>query len=154
MVFIPEEHYLWDFWLVSPQEWGDVREPYHLYYLQAPRTLNDPIMRHNIATVGHAISDDLRHWEHHGTVLEAGQPGSWDDMTIWTGCVTIRDGRAYMFYTGRSHADRGLVQRIGLAISNDLVNWNRHPGNPLIEVAHAHGLLFRIDAHKLCANVM
>ena len=35
MVFIPEQHYLWDFWLVSPHEWGDPRAPYHLYYLAA-----------------------------------------------------------------------------------------------------------------------
>ncbi len=31
MGFIPEQHYLWDFWLVSPHEWGDARAPYHLY---------------------------------------------------------------------------------------------------------------------------
>ena len=42
MVFIPEEHYLWDFWIVSPDQWKDSRELYHLYHLQAPRTLRDP----------------------------------------------------------------------------------------------------------------
>ena len=59
MVFIPEQHYLWDFWLVSPHEWGDPRALYHLYYLQAPRTLRDPNMRHGVATVGHAVSHDV-----------------------------------------------------------------------------------------------
>ena len=134
MVFTPEEHYLWDFWLVSPDEWRDARALYHLYYLQAPRSLHDPDLRHRVATVGHAVSPDLRRWMHRGTVLEAGLPGSWDDRAIWTGSVTIRDGLAYMFYTGLSQAEQAPVQRIGLAISADLEHWERHPGNPLLEV--------------------
>lgn len=134
MVFIPEQHYLWDFWLVSPHEWGDVRGPYHLYYLQAPRTLSDPNLRHGVATVGHAVSHDLRQWMSRGTALEAGRPGSWDDRAIWTGSVTIRDGFAYMFYTGLCLAERAPVERIGLAVSTDLEHWERHPGNPLLEV--------------------
>lgn len=134
MVFIPEEHYLWDFWLVSPEEWGDTHALYHLYYLQAPRSLHDPNLRHSVATVGHAVSLDLRQWVHRGTVLEAGRPGSWDDRAIWTGSVTVRDSLAYMFYTGLSQAERAPVQRIGLAVSADLVHWERHPGNPLLEV--------------------
>lgn len=134
MAYIPEQHYLWDFWLVSPQEWGDVREPYHLYYLQAPRSLDDQILRHGVATVGHAISHDLREWVTCGTALEAGLPGSWDDRAIWTGSVIVRDGLAYMFYTALSRAEKAPVQRIGLAISKDLVHWERYLGNPLLEV--------------------
>lgn len=134
MVFIPEQHYLWDFWLVAPHEWGDARAPYHLYYLQAPRTLSDPNLRHGVATVGHAVSHNLRQWVNCGTALEAGRPGSWDDRAIWTGSVTIRDGLAYMFYTGLSLAERAPVERIGLAVSTDLKHWERHPGNPLLEV--------------------
>ena len=134
MVFIPEEHYLWDFWLVSPREWKDTRALYHLYYLQAPRSLHDPDLRHGVATVGYAVSPDLRRWIHCGTVLEAGLPGSWDDRAIWTGSVTTRDGLAYMFYTGLSQAEQAPVQRIGLAISTDLEHWERHPNNPLLEV--------------------
>jgi beta-fructofuranosidase len=134
VVFIPEQHYLWDFWLVSPQEWRDERALYHLYYLQAPRTLSDPNLRHGVATVGHAVSHNLRQWMNCGTVLEAGRPGSWDDRAIWTGSVIVRDGLAYMFYTGMCQAEKGLVQRIGLAVSTDLVHWERHAGNPLLEV--------------------
>ncbi len=134
MVFTPEEHYLWDFWLVSPHEWRDACALYHLYYLQAPRSLHDPDLRHRVATVGHAVSPDLRWWMHCGTVLEAGLPGSWDDRAIWTGSVTVRDDLAYMFYTGLSQAEQAPVQRIGLAISADLEHWERHPGNPLLEV--------------------
>jgi beta-fructofuranosidase len=48
--------------------------------------------------------------------------------------VTARGGLAYMFYTGLCQAKKGLVQRIGLAVSTDLVHWKRDPGNPLLEV--------------------
>jgi beta-fructofuranosidase len=133
-VFMPEEHYMWDFWLVSPQEWKGQQALYHLFYLQAPRSLHDPDLRHGMATVGHAVSHDLRNWVHHGTVLETGRPGSWDDRAIWTGSVTIRDGLAYMFYTALSKSELAPVQRIGLAVSSDLEHWERHPGNPLLEV--------------------
>ncbi len=134
MVFIPEEYYLWDFWLVSPHEWSDARALYHLYYLQAPRALPDPSLRHSMATVGHAVSRDLRQWEHQGTVLAVGVPGSWDDRAIWTGSVTIKNDLGYMFYTALSRDEKVPVQRIGLAISSDLVHWQRHPNNPLFEV--------------------
>jgi beta-fructofuranosidase len=132
-VYIPEQHYLWDFWLVSPREW-ERESLYHLYYLQAPRSLSDPNSRHGVATVGYAVSHDLRQWKYCGTALEVGLPGSWDDRAIWTGSVVIRDGLAYMFYTALSLADRAPVQRIGLAISTDLRHWGRHAGNPLLEV--------------------
>lgn len=134
MVFIPEQHYLWDFWLVLPHEWNDARALSHLYYLQAPRELSDPHLRHGKAKVGHAVSRDLRQWELRGTVLEAGTPGSWDDRAIWTGSVITRNDLAYMFYTALSHAESVPVQRIGLAISTDLEHWERHPDNPLLEV--------------------
>lgn len=134
MVFIPKEHYLWDFWLVSPHEWRDARAHYHLYYLQAPRRLDDPNLRHAIATVGHAVSRDLLHWEPQITALEAGQSGSWDDRAIWTGSVITRGGLAYMFYTALSYKEKVPVQRIGLAVSSDLAHWERHPDNPLLEV--------------------
>ncbi len=48
--------------------------------------------------------------------------------------MIVRDGIAYMFYTGTCQTEKGLVQRIGLAISTDLVHWERHPGNPLVEL--------------------
>jgi beta-fructofuranosidase len=38
-----------------------------------------------------------------------------------------------MLYTGISHTDDGLVQRIGLATSDDLMTWTKHPANPVLE---------------------
>lgn len=119
--------WIWDFWLVQD---GDRQ---HLFYLQAPRSLGQPGLRHHHATVGHAVSADLRSWHVLPDALHPGPPGSWDDLAIWTGSTIGHDGRWYMLYTGVGRAEQGLVQRIGLAESDDLVHWRKHPANPVIE---------------------
>jgi len=121
------DKYVWDFWTFRK---GDL---HHIFYLQAPRTPNDPDLRHACASVGHAISPDLIRWELMPDALHPGQPGSWDDRAIWTGCVLEKDNLYYMFYTSSSYSDGGKTQRIGLATSEDLINWKRHPANPVLE---------------------
>lgn len=126
-MFTPKDKYLWDFWIVKH------RAIYHLFYLQAPKDLPDPECRHGVATVGHAVSDDLRHWEEVGTALEPGPPGAWDDRAIWTGSVIEHRRTFYMLYTGTSKEEEGKVERIGLAVSTDLTHWEKHPANPVLE---------------------
>lgn len=38
-----------------------------------------------------------------------------------------------MLYTGVNRAERGSIQRIGLAVFDDLVHWSKHAANPLLE---------------------
>lgn len=123
---IPDK-WVWDFWFARTGE--DV----HLFYLQAPRSLGDPALRHHHASVGHATSRDLRRWQVLPDALVPGPRGSWDDLAIWTGSVIERDGRWHMLYTGTNRSERGLIQRIGLAVSSDLERWKKHPDNPVIE---------------------
>jgi beta-fructofuranosidase len=119
--------WVWDFWLVRDGT------DYHAFYLQAPRSLGDPELRHLNASIGHAVSKDLRHWRVLPDALSAGPPGAWDDRAVWTGCVVQARGRWHMFYTGVSVEDDTVVQRAGLATSEDLIRWRKHPKNPLIE---------------------
>jgi beta-fructofuranosidase len=121
---------IWDFWL-APRQAPD--EPFHMYFLQAPRSIGDPELRHNLANVGHAISHDLRQWEYKGTSFGVGPPDAWDDFTIWTGSVIRHDDRWVMFYTGRNRSEGGTVQRIGLAVSDDLHIWRRPTDRPVLE---------------------
>jgi beta-fructofuranosidase len=113
------DHWLWDFWFAHDGD--DV----HVFYLQAPRSLGDPELRHRNATIGHAVSKDLRTWRVLPDALAAGEPGSFDDLATWTGSVIEHDGRWHLFYTGISNAEGGTVQRIGVATSGDLVGWTR-----------------------------
>ncbi|MEJ7762698.1 MAG: family 43 glycosylhydrolase [Thermomicrobiales bacterium] len=130
MVYVPEDMLLWDFWL-APRRVGS-GDPYHLFYLQAPRDLPDAELRHERATIGHAVSDDLITWDSRGTALMAGPEGSWDDLATWTGCVVEHDGTWYLFYTGRGRQDR--TQRIGVATTTDpsLSAWKRGEDNPIV----------------------
>lgn len=121
------DKWIWDFWLART---GD---EHHIYYLQAPRELGDPELRHHNASIGHAVSRDLRTWRVLPDALHPGPDGSWDDLATWTGSVIEHDGRWYMLYTGIKRSEQGLVQRIGLAVSDDLGHWDKHPANPVLE---------------------
>ena len=122
------EKWVWDFWLA--QDGSD----YHVFYLQAPRALGDPELRHWNVSIGHAVSQDLRTWQVLPDALHPtrGRPSAWDSYTTWTGSVVHHAGTWYLFYTGTSRSEKGLIQRIGLATSNDLLHWEKHPANPLI----------------------
>jgi beta-fructofuranosidase len=121
------DKWIWDFWLARD---GD---RHHIFYLQAPRALARPALRHHSASVGHAVSGDLRTWDVLPDALRPGRAGSWDDLAIWTGSAIEHEGRWHMLYTGICSADGGLVQRIGLAVSDDLVQWEKHASNPVLE---------------------
>lgn len=126
------DKWVWDFWLA--REGSD----YHIFYLQAPRSIGDPELRHWNVSIGHAVSQDLRRWE---ILPDAIHPSlssqSWDNYTTWTGCVLRHQGLWYLFYTGTNREEQGRIQRVGLATSLDLINWEKHPQNPLITASSA-----------------
>ncbi len=108
--------WVWDFWL------ADDGSAYHLYFLHAPRSLDDPDLRHDHARVGHAVGTDLRRWRRLPDPLPEPRAG-FDDLTQWTGCVVHDAGTWWLFTTGRTRHDQGRVQRIGAACSTDLSTW-------------------------------
>lgn len=125
---IPDK-WVWDFWFAEDGP------DYHMFYLQAPRALEDERLRHWHVSIGHAVSQDLRTWQILPDALAptAGDPTAWDSYTTWTGSIIRHEGVWHLFYTGSSRAEKGLIQRIGLATSKDLITWHKHPANPLIE---------------------
>jgi beta-fructofuranosidase len=118
----------WDFWF------ADDGELFHVFYLKASRALIDPNLRHWHATIGHAVSTDLRSWTEVPDALVPAQTPAFDDLATWTGSVVKGDdGRWHMFYTGVDQAGAGLTQRIGVAVSDDLFVWTRSNDQPLLE---------------------
>lgn len=126
MALYISDRYIWDFWMA--QNGTD----YHVFYLQAPRSLKDPDQRHWNVSIGHAVSKDLSDWQILPDTLTPGPAGAWDDYTTWTGSILSHKGLWYFFYTGTNHAEKGLIQRIGLATSTDLTHWEKNSANPLI----------------------
>lgn len=123
------DKWIWDFWLAQDDH------DYHIFYLQAPRSLREESLRHWNVSIGHAVSSDLQHWRILPDALyPATNREAWDDFTTWTGSIIRHDVCWYLFYTGGARAEDGLVQRIGVATSSDLIHWERHPTNPVMEV--------------------
>jgi beta-fructofuranosidase len=126
MLRLPD-HWVWDSWLA--QDAGT----FHLFFLRASRALVRPERRHIRAAVGHAVSADLRSWRLMPDALVHTERPAFDQHAVWTGSV-IRgdDGRWYQFFTGVTRVDAAPIQRIGLAISDDLIAWRRASSRPIV----------------------
>ena len=123
-----KDKWIWDFWFTQ------TGEETHIFYLQAPRSLGDANQRHWHTTIGHAVSRDLIHWEVLEDALQPAKEGAWDDYTTWTGSILKHRDTWYMLYTGTRRAEKGKIQRIGLATSDDLLHWVKNTDNPLIPI--------------------
>src|SRR5256885_8271862 len=122
------DQWVWDFWVCQ-----DDADLFHVFFLKAPRSLGDPGLRHRHASAGHAVSDDLTTWTRVADALDPQPAPAFDDLAIWTGSVVRAPaGDWRMFTTGLSAADRGMVQRIGVATSDDLISWRGDP-RPVLE---------------------
>ncbi len=138
--------WVWDCWLYPEQLDG----LWHIFYLKAPRSLGDPELRHGNATVGHSTSPDLTNWTHHGTVLQPGAAGAWNDRAIWTGSVfKAPDGKFNIFFTGTNKSrEGGLVQRVGRAIGDDLFSFTQTD----LVVEADESLYERLDQNDFAAS--
>lgn len=114
------DKWVWDCWLAHDgARW-------HVYYLQADKSIGNPEERHWNVSYGHAVSDDLVGWDHLGTCFAPADSPAWDDYTTWTGSVVRGDDdQWHLFYTGTSRADDGKHQKLGHAVSDDLHRWQR-----------------------------
>lgn len=79
--------------------------------------------------IGHLVSRDGINWIELPTALYTGKPGEFDSDQIWTMGVFRNNGKWFMLYTGNEK--NGLVQRIGLATSDDLMTWRKYGKNPV-----------------------
>jgi beta-fructofuranosidase len=104
----------------SEWEIGDItiiihKEIYHLFHLIIP----------NHDYIAHAISKDCISWKRVNNALFVGHPGEWDDDMLWTMHVCEVEEKFEMYYTGLQRRDRGVISRIGLAVSSNLVDWEK-----------------------------
>ena len=93
---------------------------FHLFHLVLP----------NHDFIAHAVSTDAIHWRRVRNSIFIGDPGSWDDLMLWTMHVSPdphKEGSWRMFYTGITRRDRGRYQRLGMSVSDDLYHWKKYP---------------------------
>lgn len=122
-----EDRWVWDSWYVEHEG------VHHAFYLTAPRELGDPALRHTNARIGHSVSRDLVTWTALSDALDPGASGDFDDLATWTGSIVHRDGTWHLFYTGVGRVGGTAVQRVGHAISADLLGWERVSTGPVAE---------------------
>ncbi len=92
---------------------------YHLFHLIIP----------NHDYIAHATSPDGISWKRVHNALFVGDPGDWDDDMLWTMHVCEVKGKFEMYYTGLQRRDRGVISRIGLAESENLIDWKKNRKN-------------------------
>ena len=91
---------------------------YHLFHLTLP----------NHDYIAHAVSRDGLRWRRVKNALFVSDPPAWDDDMLWTMHISKdphRPGAWRMFYTGLSLQEGGRIQRLGLAVSDDLYHWRK-----------------------------
>jgi hypothetical protein len=77
--------------------------------------------------IAHFTSTDLTNITHEGTALVRNQSAYYD--SIWAPHVIKHDGLYYMFFTGVERPGNPWTQRIGLATSTNLIDWEMYPVN-------------------------
>lgn len=65
-------------------------------------------------------------------VLDVGNNNEWDEKSISDPRVFKYKNKYVMFYTGM---DKVGLERIGAALSEDLVNWKKYKNNPILDVS-------------------
>ena len=117
-------------WLNDPKVFY-AKGKFHLFYLQGKRVKTWEKISRQRESYGHAISDDCLIWKQVEDIVRPGEYGQWDDKGVWTGDIIYRNGLYYLLYTGVCYKD--TIQRLGLAVSKDLIHWEKYPGNPVSE---------------------
>lgn len=123
----------------SSNELGDMDlfaegDELHMFFLELPS--------HD--RVGHAVSRDGMQWKLLPHAIHTGDPGEFDDDQIWTMHTFKWQNRYHMLYTALCSAERGRVQRTGLAVSDDLIHWKKVAHNP---VAVPDARWYEADVH-------
>jgi predicted GH43/DUF377 family glycosyl hydrolase len=87
--------------------------------------------------IGLAWSDDenLLKWHTLSEPIlrcEDGEP--WEKGGLYKACIVENNSRFYLFYNAKNKTFNGWNEQTGLSVSDDLFNWKRYPGNPVMRV--------------------
>ena len=112
-------------WMNDPNGIVEYDGSYHLFYQYNPA---GPY--HGSIHWGHATSEDLVYWEDRPVALTPDPDGP-DKDGCWSGCTVLDDGHPTFVYTGGSGGDQ--TPCLARATDDSLDEWEKHPGNPVIE---------------------
>lgn len=82
---------------------------------------------------GHAISDDMLHWEYLPIALAPSEPyDSHKEGGCFSGSAIEHEGKLYVLYTGTTNYGDGFIQSQCMAYSEDGINFVKYENNPVI----------------------
>jgi len=123
----------WDHWKSDPfvLKEGDLYRMWYATNAEGSKT-----------QIGYAESMDGIAWVHHPEpVLLLGIDGEWDDEDVETPTVVKHEDLYHLWYSGRGEPEGtnpigrpDAAYRIGHAVSNDGINWNKDLENPVVDV--------------------
>lgn len=121
-------------WINDPNGLIFFRNRYHFFYQYNPYAPYWGAMHW-----GHAVSDDLVHWEYLPIALAPSEP--YDDHDrggCFSGSAIEHEGKLYLLYTGTTNYGEGFVQTQCLAFSEDGVNFEKYDNNPVIKAPEGY----------------
>ena len=114
--------------------WYYVKEDIvHCFYLTPPTNENLLVP----CGIGHAISADLARWDTLDLVLTQDAAEKWDGSCtahLAIGSVLQYEDRYWLAYTGNISVSRKNEATVCLAVSDDLMNWQKVTYNPVTRV--------------------
>ena len=86
------------------------------------------------AVIGLCRSDDLRYWQVEEPCMRPEPACCWEAGGLYKSWLMENDGRYYLFYNAKNRSHWPWIEQTGLAISEDLMRWERCTLNPLLWV--------------------
>jgi len=104
---------------------------FHLFYIKVRRNQHSKWYGgHGAASIYHASSKDMIHWEEHPDVIPVSE--QWEGWN-GTGQVVVKDGKWYIFYPCPSDSNKQPFAGIQLATSPDGEHWEKQTPHPWVK---------------------
>lgn len=116
-------------WMNDPNGLIFFRGKYHFFYQYNPYGSFWDCMYW-----GHAVSEDLLHWEYLPLALAPSEP--YDDYQkggCFSGSAIVCDDKLFLMYTGTANNGNGVEQTQCIAYSEDGVYFEKYKGNPVLK---------------------
>lgn len=127
-------------WINDPNGLIFYKGKYHIFYQYNPYYGHWDYMHW-----GHAVSEDLVHWEHLPLALAPSE--TYDDHYrggCFSGSAIEHDGKLFLMYTGCTNNGSGFEQTQCIAFSEDGIHFEKYEGNPVLTAPEGvPKLLFR-----------
>ena len=115
-------------WLNDPNGLIYFRGKYHFFFQHNPYNGFWDSMHW-----GHAVSDDMLHWEYLPLALAPSEP--YDNHQrggCFSGSAIEHDGKLFLMFTGTANEGKGFEQTQCIAYSEDGIHFEKYAGNPVL----------------------